>query len=269
MAWNQDFGEGANPGSGYEQQSWRDSYNGGRAAGDWTGNHNERLDAEREAFQGATWTGSSTQYSALEVARLRGSAPEVASTAVAQVMSGGANGGGSAALASPARQSVAAALMVGGGAFGDAQANKPQSLAFAGFDMRANPFYSNAGDGEERWGEIGGEFVGLMAMGADIGSNAARMYFGENYRQLGPQQRISIIGERTQSAAKDGIEGAIGALFAGFDAVEQWGVDNRKAELARHAAQKEVDDAWGARLFYQEQESRKAGDFGFVGSYLQ
>jgi hypothetical protein len=69
MAWNQDFGAGANPGSTYEQQSWRDSYNGGRAAGDWTGNHNARLDAERQAFQGATWSGSSTQPSALQFAR--------------------------------------------------------------------------------------------------------------------------------------------------------------------------------------------------------
>nr|QJB21572.1 MAG: DNA pilot protein [Microvirus sp.] len=69
MAWNQDFGEGANPGSGYAQQSWRDSFNGGKAAGDWTGNHNARIDAERDVFQGTTWTGSSTQPSALALAQ--------------------------------------------------------------------------------------------------------------------------------------------------------------------------------------------------------
>lgn len=69
MAWNQDFGEGANPGSGFAQQSWRDSFNGGKAAGDWTGNHNARLDAERAAFGGATWSGSSTQPSAFQLAQ--------------------------------------------------------------------------------------------------------------------------------------------------------------------------------------------------------
>lgn len=52
-----------------ERQSWRDSYNGGRAAGDWTGNTNARLDSERDRFQGATWSGSSSQPSALELAR--------------------------------------------------------------------------------------------------------------------------------------------------------------------------------------------------------
>lgn len=84
MAWNQDFGEGANPGSTYEQQSWRDSYNGGNAAGDWTGNHNARLESERDRFQGATWSGSSSQPSALELAR----------SFVGSGQSGGTNGRG-------------------------------------------------------------------------------------------------------------------------------------------------------------------------------
>lgn len=55
----------------YQAQSWRDSYNGGRAAGDFTGTVNNRLDREREAFQGHTWSGSSTQLSALEYAQSR------------------------------------------------------------------------------------------------------------------------------------------------------------------------------------------------------
>lgn len=54
----------------YERQSWRDSFNGGRAAGDLTGNINRRLDAERAAF-GTTWGGSSTQPDALTLARSR------------------------------------------------------------------------------------------------------------------------------------------------------------------------------------------------------
>ncbi|QCS37263.1 hypothetical protein [Tortoise microvirus 77] len=56
----------------YERQSWRDSYNGGRAAGDLTGNVNRQLDRERDAFQGATWSGSSTQPSAVELAQAYG-----------------------------------------------------------------------------------------------------------------------------------------------------------------------------------------------------
>lgn len=58
--------------SSYSQQSWRDNYNGGKAAGDWTGGVNAQLDRERAAFQGATWIGSSLLPSALEVARLYG-----------------------------------------------------------------------------------------------------------------------------------------------------------------------------------------------------
>lgn len=68
MAWNQDYGEGARPGTEYEQQSWRDYYNNGMAAGDWTGNHNARIAAERAAF-GTTWSGSSSQPSALQLAQ--------------------------------------------------------------------------------------------------------------------------------------------------------------------------------------------------------
>jgi hypothetical protein len=55
----------------FERQSWRDSFNSGRAAGDLTGNVNRRLDAERAANGGATLSGSSTRYSALELAQRR------------------------------------------------------------------------------------------------------------------------------------------------------------------------------------------------------
>lgn len=75
--------------SDYEKQSWRDSYNGGRAAGDFTGTVNAQLDRERAAFQGATWSGSSSQMSALELARSGGS---IASSG------GGGSGAGSASV---------------------------------------------------------------------------------------------------------------------------------------------------------------------------
>lgn len=50
----------------YERQSYRDSYNGGRANGDWTGGVNARLDRERAENNGFTVSGSSSQASAAE-----------------------------------------------------------------------------------------------------------------------------------------------------------------------------------------------------------
>lgn len=83
----------------YERQSWRDSFNDGRAAGDLTGNTNARIESERENFQGTTWSGSSTQPSALELARsfvgpgnpagATGNAAHVAGAGNAQVVMGG------------------------------------------------------------------------------------------------------------------------------------------------------------------------------------
>ncbi|MFD1944047.1 hypothetical protein [Paradevosia shaoguanensis] len=70
MSW--DYFDRVTGSTEYERQSWRDSYNGGWAAGDWTGNTNARIAAEREAFNGATWEGSSSQPSALEWARMGG-----------------------------------------------------------------------------------------------------------------------------------------------------------------------------------------------------
>lgn len=57
----------------YERQSWRDSYNNGRAAGDWTGGVNARLDRERAASGGFTNSGSSRELSAGQAASYRDS----------------------------------------------------------------------------------------------------------------------------------------------------------------------------------------------------
>lgn len=48
----------------YERQSARDSYNGGRAYGDWSGGVNARLDRERAQNSGYTVSGSSREMSA-------------------------------------------------------------------------------------------------------------------------------------------------------------------------------------------------------------
>lgn len=240
----------------YERQSWRDSYNDGKAAGDWTGATNQRLSEERDSFQGATWSGSSTEYSALEVAQLRGAAPDRAATAVGSLASGATTGGlPRTSYAAPGRPSAASVLAVGGaGAFGNNMAKKPQDMVLGGFLMQANPYYSNAEDGEARGGEIYGEFTGLMAVGSDLGHNAARMYFGENYRALNPGQRVAIIGERAQQGVKTGWEAGVDGIFSAYDSIQQWAENNRKQELAGLAAAAEVDAAWDARMEIMDQE---------------
>lgn len=58
--------------SDYERQSWRDSYHGGKPAGDWSGGVAARLEWERATY-GATVSGSSREYSASELWQIRAS----------------------------------------------------------------------------------------------------------------------------------------------------------------------------------------------------
>lgn len=242
----------------FERQSWRDSYNGGNAAGDLTGNTNARLSEERDSFQGATWSGSSSEYSALELAQLRGAAPDRPTQLVNGLMSGGSAGGAPRSAYAPGtpRASVASALMAGGGAWGNHSPAKLQDLVLGGALIQANPGYSNAGDGEERWGEIGGELVGLAAMGADLGHNAARMYFGENYRDLGPAQRLSILGNDAMGVAATGAEGALAAVFAGGAALLQYRDEQHAIGDARLQLEKEIEDGWARRDQLQAEEAK-------------
>lgn len=180
MAWNQDYGEGANPGSTREQQSWRDSYNGGQAAGDWTGNTNARLDSERDRFQGATWSGSSSQPSALELAR----------SFVGSGQSGGTNGRGPTGTGAgheavvPRKSSGGNLTFSGTGAGAGAVLVGPlkaktkdtnTGLVLGGSWFQANPWWSDGADAEDRWGELGGSAAGLIVMGADAVWNVGRL----------------------------------------------------------------------------------------------
>lgn len=251
----------------YERQSWRDSYNGGKAAGDIFGNTNARLDSEREAFQGATWSGSSSEYSALEVAQMRGYQPDRPATAVGGVVQGRGAAGDAAPRMSSSQAAVSSALMAhggGGGALGNTLARKPMSLTLGGFDFQANPFYSNAEDGETRHGEIAGEIVGLAALGADLGHNAARMYFGENYRDYSPGQRLAIIGDRTAKGIADKANSsantALGALFSGVDAAQSWAATNRAKEIEAERNAADIESAWALRDELQRREADKIGD---------
>nr|QJB21601.1 MAG: hypothetical protein [Microvirus sp.] len=164
----------------YERQSWRDSFNGGRAAGDLTGNVNRRLDAERAAFQGATWSGSSTQPSALELARSLGAT----GPAIGHVSTGGGSahsvGPGNGGVGNPAvpgpggsRVKVGSNLTL----FPDERVlldlNKPGKvtpLVAGGYPIIHDRGWSDGGDYEQRWGEFGGGLAGLGVMAADVAS---------------------------------------------------------------------------------------------------
>lgn len=156
----------------YERQSWRDSYNGGKAAGDWTGNVNARLDQERSDFQGATWSGSSSQLSAIDLARAMAlpQAQQTASTGPGVAHAATGNGGaiitgpGSAAVASGRTQGVGASGAVGVGprrSSGTTSFQIPMDaptkvmpIYLGGKQVAVDRGYSNVGDIEERWGDV-------------------------------------------------------------------------------------------------------------------
>lgn len=177
MSW---FNEVAHGGiSEFERQSWRDIYNDGRAAGDLTGATNARLDAERDAFQGATWGGSSTRYSALELARLhdgvgagaasvgvgspRSSGPGNEATATGPVQPGKAPGGAGAG----SRLTFSGPLAV-------EVKEEATGMLLGGPWFQPNPWWSNTDQWEERHGEPGDWIGGFVTMGADAVFNAAR-----------------------------------------------------------------------------------------------
>jgi len=161
--------------SDYERQSWRDSYNGGRAAGDITGNVNRELDRERDAFQGATWSGSSTQYSALELAQRMGGAgqPVAASGSGAPKSSGPGNEvvtQGPVTPGRPAGGSGAGSRLVvsGGDAPLKATMKDTATGGYAGVQIHPNRWFSDVQEfWEPRYGEPGEWLGGIVNIGAD------------------------------------------------------------------------------------------------------
>ncbi|MFC3705918.1 hypothetical protein ACFOOL_14265 [Devosia honganensis] len=160
----------------YQRQSWRDNYNDGRAAGDWTGSVNARLDREREAFQGATWSGSSSQPSALELARSMGSG---SGTSGASTGSGGGGsgpgsprvttgrGGGGRGSGSNLVLSTPGPLEIG-------VKDEGTGLLVGGDWWQSNPWWSDASEWEERYGEPGDWIGGVVVASADLMFNAGR-----------------------------------------------------------------------------------------------
>lgn len=258
----------------FERQSWRDNFNGGKAAGDFTGNVNAQLDRERSENFGATVSGSSTQYSAAELqafvqslpnsvqAEIRGGTPGLPQQTVAANAS---------SVQAPMRSSGLAQSVMQG-AFGNTVAPELMDLALGGADWRANPFWSNAEDVETRHGDVGSAIYAPFSIGADLGHNAARMYFGENYMSLKPQQRLGILGNHAQQAVKAGAQSAENAFlqsfFGGMSAIEDWGRRNRAAELAGQQAAQESAAAWDLRVQLMEEEEQRRNEPKWSGNVV-
>lgn len=166
--------------SDYERQSWRDSYNGGRAAGDWTGNTNARLEAERDAFQGATWSGSSSQPSALQLAQsMVGPGVSGRSTGPAASSGGGVGSAtvqtvGATATSVPG---VGRGSLATGGAKGPLKAalkDEITGIMIGGGWYQPNPWFSDGEAWEQRAAEPGEWLGGVTVIAADAAFNVGR-----------------------------------------------------------------------------------------------
>lgn len=195
----------------YERQSWRDSYNGGRAAGDLTGNVNARLDQERSDFQGATWSGSSSQYSAIELAQRSSGVGQPAANAGAGASKSSGPGNevvsqGGVAPSRPAGGSGAASKLsiFGGTAPLKAAVKDSASGGYAGVYFEPNPWFSDVQEWwEPRFGEPGEWLGGLVNIAADAVYNTDRL---------------------RKFAGDEAWHGAERGVGAAFDAYRSWGV---------------------------------------------
>lgn len=258
----------------FERQSWRDNFNGGYAAGDFTGKVNAQLQRERSENHGATVSGSSTQYSAAEINAMVASMPErtqaeirgAAQGAPQQMVTANANGGGVGARA------TGVATGVFQGAYGNEMAYKPMDLAWGGFPWRAKPNTSNTEDGETRYGDAVSAIMGFGVLGQDIGHNMARLYFGENYTTLSPSQRLGILGNDAQQRVKGAAESAgdslLQSFFGGMSAIEDWGRRSRAAELAGEQAAQESAAAWDLRVELMEAEEARRNEPKWSGNVV-
>lgn len=251
MSWFDDVAHGGT--TEWERQSWRDNFNKGVAAGDFTGGTNARLDAERAAFGGATWTGSSTHLSALDLARLRGQ-----SAAPSVLLADGLAGrlGSEPPSAAVGRGATRGAAVVQAfGPNGLIRSQKATDMVMAGRDFKANPHWDDAEEIEKRWGDVGSALYSPVIMAVDFGHNAARMYFGESYQSIPTSERLKIVGARSEQALTDTVHGArhnvLSSFFGGVDAIQSWGRDNKAVEHAAKREAKQFDDAWDYRMELQ------------------
>lgn len=180
--------------SEYERQSWRDNFNGGRAAGDWSGGVNARLDSERDRYQGATEGGSSSQPSGLQLAQMIGAGVAYINSsgvayytgsgpgnAAVSTGTGGVGTGPGAAAVTVGDQPKATAAQPGAAAIkrgGSLTLPKTTGIMVGGNWLNLDKFTSDGGDGEDRWGDLGGSIYGLGVMAMD-GWSIASKWTGE------------------------------------------------------------------------------------------
>lgn len=189
----------------YERQSWRDSYNGGRAAGDWTGNNNRELDRQREETGGYTYSGSSSEYSAYEALErgLIGNGSGNSSTKSGAVVTSGPGVAGAQTrpgemgnapvdpvLPAPVvpgpggarRQSTILSPLTPMGPYGPRMQREGtrltpkmemsvQEMLVDGYRINANPRTSNAEEWEIRYAEPGEWVGGIVVMASDAWYN--------------------------------------------------------------------------------------------------
>lgn len=189
--------------SDYERQSWRDSFHGGKPAGDWSGGVAARLEWERETY-GATVSGSSREYSAAELWQIRASG-DTGAIARDKSERRASQQGRSPASAGPGNPTVVShkgphpvpttgpgvpAVAVGKpvpvlGAGAAAVATGPlkikvkqtaTGIVTGKWPWSVSPGWSNTDQWEERYGEPGDWLGGLVTMGADLGYNLKLAY---------------------------------------------------------------------------------------------
>lgn len=203
----------------YQRQSWRDAFNGGRAAGDWTGNHNQRIQDERDAFQGTTWSGSSTQPSALELARsIVGSGHAAISTGLA---TSGVSGSGNGTVVMGGPQSAAGVgagqRVVVSGPLKTVTKDEATGLMLGGDWFRPNPWFSNAAEVEDRLGEseVGSPswFANWGIAGGEAAYNAARFLDWGFDMDIVSNKRPDKPSPISEWAAGDGMWNDIGGAF--------------------------------------------------------
>lgn len=171
----------------YQRQSWRDSYNHGNAAGDVTGNVNRSLSEQRDKFQGATISGSSTQMGAIEYAQYLGRVGNQAGAVGGGMKFTGpdavkGSGPGVGAVTTGNYEAMAPATGTQPGAPKAADLPKTTRIMIGGRYLTLDTKWSDGADGEDRWGDVGGSIYGLGVMINDGWSVAADFVSKETKR---------------------------------------------------------------------------------------
>lgn len=134
--------------------------------------------------------------------------------------------------------------------------NPVQDAVLGGRHWMANPKASNGEWVEVRYGdsEIVQEVVGLAILGSDIGFNAARVVFGENFQSMGPQARLNALQGMAVDTVKRLPLQATDLVMNIGAGVQSAAEQNKAWERQQQAAKDAFNDAWDYRELLQQQE---------------